>query len=407
MHDHLFYQLEPAGSTSVVPAQSTFAKLYLASGVTTIRTAGTLDLDADARIKRQIDAGQEPGPKIHITGAYLEATTTAPDPVGIAIQVARDADRGATSFKAYRTLRALELKAAIAAAHDRGLTITGHLCAVGFREAAALGIDNLEHGIVVDSEFYPEKRPDQCPDQWAVLGALLRMNPGDSHIRQTIDVLVRHSVAVTSTLAVFESYAIDDSDIDPRVPVLISTRLRDAFQAARNRRKDRRSAGQSWWARALRQEMAFERAFVSAGGKLLAGADPTGWGGIVAGYGDQRGLELLVSAGFSSEQSVAIATSNGARFLNDRTVGQIAEGMQADLVVLQGNPSRRISDVRNVELVFKDGVAYDPQKLVASAAGTLGEFPSGEFKLERLFTWPVIIGLTLLALLAVELLRVR
>jgi hypothetical protein len=153
--------------------------------------------------------------------------------------------------------------------------------------------------------------------------------------------------------------------------------------------------------------MAFERAFVSAGGKLLAGADPTGWGGIVAGYGDQRGLELLVSAGFSSEQSVAIATSNGARFLNDRTVGQIAEGMQADLVVLQGNPSRRISDVRNVELVFKDGVAYDPQKLVASAAGTLGEFPSGEFKLERLFTWPVIIGLTLLALLAVELLRVR
>jgi hypothetical protein len=228
------------------------------------------------------------------------------------------------------------------------------------------------------------------------------MNPGDSYIRQTIDVLVRHGVAVTSTLAVFESYAIDESDIDPRVPALLSTRVQDAFQAARNRRKDRRSAGQSWWAGALRQEMAFERAFVSAGGKLLAGADPTGWGGIVAGYGDQRGLELLVSAGFSPEQSIAIATSNGARFLNDRTVGRIADGMQADLVVLQGNPSRRISDVRNVELVFKDGVAYDPQQLVASVAGTLGEFP-----LERLFTWPVFVGLALLALLAVELLRVR
>jgi hypothetical protein len=153
--------------------------------------------------------------------------------------------------------------------------------------------------------------------------------------------------------------------------------------------------------------MAFERAFVSAGGTLLAGADPTGWGGIVAGYGDQRGLELLVSAGFSPEQSVAIATSNGARFLNDHTVGRIAEGLKADLVVLLGNPSRRISDVRNVELVFKDGVAYDPQQLVASAAGTLGEFPSGKFPLERLFTWPVFVGLALLALLAVELLRVR
>jgi imidazolonepropionase-like amidohydrolase len=398
MHDHLFYQLEPGGATSVVPAQRTFAMLYLASGVTTIRTAGTLDLDADARIKRQIDAGEEPGPKVHLTGAYLQATTAAPDPDGIARQVATDADRGATSFKAYTTLRASELKAAITAAHDRGLTITGHLCAVGFREAAALGIDNLEHGIAVDTEFYAGKRPDECPDQWKAFEALLRMKPGDSRIQQTIDVLVRDGVAVTSTLAVFEAYAIDESDIDPRVPVLVSARLRDTFQAARDRRRDGQKAGQSWYAGVLRQEMAFERAFVRAGGKLLAGADPTGWGGIVAGYGDQRGLELLVSAGFSPEESIAIATSNGARFLHDRTVGSIAEGLQADLVVLQGNPSRDIRDVRNVELVFKDGVAYDPERLVAAAAGTLGEFP-----LERLFTWPVIMMLALLAtIVAVE-----
>jgi imidazolonepropionase-like amidohydrolase len=160
MHDHLFYEVNSEGSTSVVPAQRTFARLYLASGVTTIRTAGTVDLNADARIKRRIDAGQEAGPKIHLTGTYLGARTTAPDPDGIANQVAKDADQGATSFKAYTTLRASELKAAIGAAHDRGLTITGHLCAVGFREAAALGIDNVEHGIALDSELYREKRPD-------------------------------------------------------------------------------------------------------------------------------------------------------------------------------------------------------------------------------------------------------
>jgi imidazolonepropionase-like amidohydrolase len=247
MHDHLFYQLEPAaGSTSVVLAPRTFARLYLASGVTTIRTAGTMDFNADARIKRQIDAGQEPGPKIHLTGTYLQATTTAPDPEGIARQVAKDAERGATSFKAYTSLRASELKAAVAAAHERGLTITGHLCAVGFREAAALGIDNLEHGIALDSELDSEKRPDECPNQWAVFGALLRMEPGDSDIRQTIDALVRHGVAVTSTLAVLESYAIYESEIDRRVPVLISARLQDTFQAARDRRKDRKADGQSW-----------------------------------------------------------------------------------------------------------------------------------------------------------------
>src|SRR3984885_3694318 len=332
LHEHLFYELEPGGTTSDVLAQRTFARLYLGSGVTTIRTAGTLDLDGDARLKRQIDAGQEAGPKIHLTGRYLQGTTAAPDPDAIAKQVAMDADRGATSFKAYTTLRASELQGGIAAAHARGLTITGHLCAVGFREAASLGIDNLEHGIAVDSEFYREKRPDECPDQGKIFDALLHMAPGDVRIRQTIDVLVRDGVAVTSTLAVLESYAIDESGMDPRVPVLMSAGLRGTFQAARDWRKDRKATGNSWWWwDILRQEMAFERAFVGAGGKLLAGADPTGWGGIVAGYGDQRGLELLVTAGFAPEQAIAIATSNGARFLRDRTVGSIAEGLQADL----------------------------------------------------------------------------
>jgi hypothetical protein len=131
--------------------------------------------------------------------------------------------------------------------------------------------------------------------------------------------------------------------------------------------------------------MELERAFVNAGGTLLAGADPTGWGAIVAGYGDERGIELLVAAGFSPEASIAIATSNGATFLKDPTVGRIAEGLSADLVVVQGNPSRRISDLRNVELVFKDGVAYDPGQLEAAAAGTLGDYT-----LEQLATWPIV-----------------
>jgi hypothetical protein len=304
-----------------------------------------------------------------------------------------DADRGATSFKAYTSLRAAELRAAIDAAHARGLPLTGHLCAVSFREAAALGIDNIEHGLAFDSGLYDGKRPDECPAQWTVMRAVLAKHVGDPDIRQLIDMLVKHGVAITSTLAVIESYASDESDIDPRVPVLVASRLRDAFQRARDDRKDRQKAGQPWWTAVLRHEMQFERAFVTAGGTLLAGADPTGWGAIVAGYGDQRGLELLVGAGFSPEASIAIATSNGARFLKDAAVGRVAEGLSADLVVVQGNPSRRISDLRNVELVFKNGVAYDPERLVAAAAGTLGEYP-----LERLVTWPIVGVLGLLAL---------
>ena len=392
MHDHLFYQVEPSTGTVTVLAQRPFARLYLASGVTTIRTTGAANFDADAAFRRDIDAGKEVGPRIYLTGPYLNAETPQSDPERVAKRVEYFADRGATSFKAYTTLRPSELQAAIIAAHQRGLTVTGHLCAVGFRDAAAMGIDNLEHGVIVDTEFLATKQPDECPNAWDAYGALLRVETGDADMRRTIDTLVRNRVAVTSTLAVFESYAMDALDVDRRVPIVLSAQLHDLFEQSQERRKDRKLAAQSWWAALLKKEMTFERAFVAAGGRLLAGADPTGWGAILAGYGDQRGLELLVSAGFSPEQAISIATSNGAAFLKAPTIGRIAEGLTADLVVLRGDPSKDITAVRDVELVFKDGVAYDPEQLVASVAGTLGAR-----SLSEMLAWVMMIGSALAA----------
>ena len=158
MHDHLFYQM---GSEVAVRAAESFAMLYLASGVTTIRTAGASDLASELRIKRLIDAGDQPGPTIYVSSPYLN---TLSDPARSAGQVAAWADQGATSFKAYTSLRRDELDAVVKAAHERGLKVTGHLCAVGFKEAVALGIDNLEHGLLVDTEFFSGKQPDQCPE---------------------------------------------------------------------------------------------------------------------------------------------------------------------------------------------------------------------------------------------------
>jgi Amidohydrolase family len=213
---------------------------------------------------------------------------------------------------------------------------------------------------------------------------------GDARIRTTIDQLVRRGVAITSTLAMLESYAIDANDIDRRVPVLLSSGYFDTFQRARQHRKDPAKAGQAAWAAALRAEMAFERAFATAGGTLLAGADAAGWGGTVAGYADQRQLELLVEAGFTPEQAVQIATSNGAKFLGNGRIGVIAPGRQADLVVVRGDVSRSIADVRNVDLVFKNGIAYEPNPLIAATAGTLGTFT-----IVSVLKWPVAIGLAL------------
>jgi len=106
---------------------------------------------------------------------------------------------------------------------------------------------------------------------------------------------------------------------------------------------------------------------------LLAGLDPTGYGGVIAGYGDQREIELLVEAGFTPPQAIRIATLNGARFMGeDKSIGSIEAGKAADLVLIRGNPATNIKDIENVVLVFKDGVGYDPAKLVKAANGTVG-----------------------------------
>ena len=121
--------------------------------------------------------------------------------------------------------------------------------------------------------------------------------------------------------------------------------------------------------------MALEREFVAAGGLLLAGPDPTGAGHVVPGFSDQRELELLVDAGFSPLEAIRIGTLNGAIYegLTDR-IGSIAPGKDADLLVVRGDPASRIGDVENVEYVFKDGVGYDPRKLLSSVAHDYGRY---------------------------------
>jgi imidazolonepropionase-like amidohydrolase len=382
MHEHLFYPT-PGGGSDGLPLYGEMAdsapRLYLAGGVTSARTTGSVEPYTDLSVKKLIDAGQKPGPKLHITGPYIG------DLLGLAPQLhtlagPEDAGRlvdywaaaGVTSFKAYMSIKSAELKVAIEHAHARGLKITGHLCAVGFREAAALGIDNLEHGIVVDTEFYPEKKPDVCPAHAADEDFAKNVAIDGVAVQDMIRDLVAHHVAVTSTLAVFETFV-------PNRPRLVKEAAAqkaltvDAWSSYLRTRAAIAEKNNPLYAVALQKEMQFERAFVKAGGLLLAGCDPTGYGGVVPGYGDERGLELLVEAGFTPLQAIHIATQNGATFLGEEaTIGSIAAGKAADLVVLSGNPAVNIDDIENVETVFKDGLGYDPVKLSQSVQGMVG-----------------------------------
>jgi len=135
------------------------------------------------------------------------------------------------------------------------------------------------------------------------------------------------------------------------------------------------SAGRPDRAAMFARNMALERAFVAAGGLLIAGPDPTGNGGVLPGFGDQREVELLVEAGFTPVEAIQIATLNGATYLGQQDrIGSIAEGKNADLVVIKGNPASRISDIENVEIVFKDGVGFDSPRLFDSVKQRYGQY---------------------------------
>lgn len=382
MHNHMFF---PQGGSPAIYSNmgSSFPRLYLALGVTTIRTTGSVAPYTDIEIKKLIDSGRVIGPKMHITAPYLEGRG-AFTPVMHQLTGVDDvrrmvnfwADQGATSFKAYMNISRDELRAAVEEAHKRGLKITGHLCSIGYREAAEIGIDNLEHGLFADSEFVADKKPDQCPGA-AVSASLRQLDLNSAPVQETIRTLVAKKVAITSTLPVFEAAGAPLTQtgigaasalMNPRVFAVMSTDARVRYLSARAR-----VSASSNFVALLRKAMDFERAFVAAGGLLIAGLDPTGNGGIVAGFGDLRQVELLVEAGFTPVEAIKIASLNGAKFLGeDARIGSIAAGKQADLMIVKGNPAANILDIENVEIVFKDGVGYDSEKLIQSVQGLVG-----------------------------------
>ena len=380
MHNHLFF---PEGGSPPIYSDMaiSFPRLYLALGVTTIRTTGSVTPYTDLEVKRRIDAGTMIGPKMHVTAPYLEGKG-AFTPVMRELTGVEDArrmvnywaDAGATSFKAYMNISRDQLRAVVEEAHKRKLKVTGHLCSVTYKEAADIGIDNLEHGLMASTDFVAAKEPDKCPQGGNA--SLLNLDINSAAAQETIKKLVDKKVAITSTLPVFEASApITQSGIGAASALLNSRMLNTMSADARVRYLSNRARipANAPTAQLVRKSMDFERAFVRAGGLLIAGLDPTGNGGVVAGFGDHREVELLVEAGFTPVEAIKIATLNGAIFLGeDSRIGSVASGKIADLMVVKGNPAANIADIENVEIVFKNGIGWDTEKLIQSVQGLVG-----------------------------------
>jgi hypothetical protein len=326
-------------------------------------------------MKAAVEAGEAPGPRMHITGPYITGAgvggymTEVATPEDARRVVGYWADEGATWFKAYTRISRDALGAAIDEAHRRGLKFTGHLCSVSFREAVALGIDALEHGLFTNSDYVQDKQPSICPAD--MRESLMEVDLAGPEVQATFRDMVENDVALTSTLAVYELLVPGRPPLEDRVLEALAPEVEEEYLETRE--QILANAEGSIWPELFRRAQAFEKAFVEAGGLLGAGVDPTGIGGALPGFGDQRNFELLVEAGFTPVEVVEIMTLNGARILDvDDELGSIERGKIADLVVIDGNPIADPADIRSVTLVFKDGVGYDSAALIKSVEGVVG-----------------------------------
>ena len=370
MHNHTFYTT----SQRRIQLDYTAPMLYLASGVTTIRTTGSYAPYSELELKEAINQGQRVGPKMFITGPYITGgegytyMTRLKDAEDAKRVVRYWAEEGVDWFKAYNMISREELQAAIEEAHAHGLKVTGHLCSVSFREAVALGIDNLEHGFFTNTDYDEDKPLDECPSDFRE--SLLDMEMDSDAVQATFTEMIDAGVGMTSTLAVYEMYVPNRPPLEQRVLDAMSGEVQQEYLQTRANIADQNS---QMWKQLFAKSLEFEKAFVEAGGLLASGVDPTGYGGALPGYGDQRNFELLHEAGFETAEVVQIMSLNGARILGiDAETGSIEAGKIADLVLIDGDLNSDPALIRNVDLVFREGVGYDASALVRAVEGRVG-----------------------------------
>ncbi|MGN6515023.1 MAG: amidohydrolase family protein [Rhizomicrobium sp.] len=372
VHEHLFYIM---GKHNYASMLETFPRLYLAGGTTTARTGGSMTPYGDIKLKQTIEKGEMIGPDLDVTGPYLNGplpilkmhTLTGPDDAAKTVNYW--ADEGATSFKLYTNITRAEAKAAIDAAHARGLKVTGHLCSITYREAAELGIDNLEHGFAVMTDFNKNKQPDLCPD--GSQQALADLDVNSEGVKSLMDYLIARHVALTSTLTVFETFTPGRPEAPARALDMLIPELRAAYETQwKKTAEDKRFKP---YAVIFPKLMTLEKMFVDAGGTLLAGTDPTGYGGVIPGFSGKREVELLVEAGFPFPQALKIATLNGATYLGrSRDVGSLAVGKRADIALVQGDPMKNAAVIERMPFVFKKGIGYDSNAIFDAMKGQVG-----------------------------------
>ena len=318
LHEHLYY---PVGPNVYGQLGQSFTRLYLAGGVTTMRTGGNTNGVMDIVIKQRADRGEIAAPAMDATAPYLEGPNTQlqmhalTGPDDARAQVNYWAGMGATSFKAYMNITRAQLGAAIDEAHKRGLKVTGHLCSVTYGEAVDLGIDNLEHGFLASTDFVAAKQPDVCPGQATGQRADRGPRRPGAPFRRFVKKLVDSRVALTSTMTVFETFARSTDAARRRraLPQLKESRSSrpSSASAGTSSRPTRRYCRRAWRSSSRLRGPAHARG--------RHGPDRSG---AIPGFSNQRQDRLLVEAGFTPPKRSLDLHLDGAKYLGrDSRIG--------------------------------------------------------------------------------------
>ena len=373
LHEHLYYTSPLKDFFSLTELPFSFPRMYLAAGVTTMRTGGSIEPQTDLTVKRMILEGKLTGPDIDASAPYIErkgfdipSLNVIKDTAEAALSVAFWSAKGCTSFKMYMHATKEDLAVVVREAHKRGLKVTGHIGAMTYREAAATGIDNLEHGFMASTDFVTDKKENELPLNGRK--SLTDLDVNSAQIKDLIRFLISKKVALTSTLPVFEPYTdreiVHGGGLDALLP-----EIKEGLTAQWTQMQHKDSTSVSLF----KKELAWEKQFYDAGGLLVAGTDPTGAGRTIAGYSNYREIELLAEAGFTAPQAIKICTLNGAVYLEKaKDIGTVEKGKKADLVLIDGDLEKNIMDIRKTAIVFKNGVGFDSKQLFESVKGKVG-----------------------------------
>jgi hypothetical protein len=349
---------------------------HLAAGVTTVRDMAN-DPDALLGFKRRFEAGEEVGPRVFMSG-IMEGPGPFAGPTKVLIDdeakaraaVDNYAKQGYQGVKIYSSVKPELVPVIAKLAHDKGLHVGGHVPAyMTARQFIEAGADEMQHiNFVFLNFFFDEVQDTRTPARFTTVaqrGSKLDLN--SSEVRSFVQLLKKRHVVLDPTVTVFYTmftrqpgaigpgYAPIASRLPPQIRRSLLTGGLPIPAGSEQQYQDSADA-----------LLRMIKLLYDSGITLVAGTDD------LPGFTLHRELELYVQAGISAPEALRIATLKAAKVLErEADLGAIAPGKFADMILVDGDPARRISDIRNTDLVVKDGKVYE----VAALYRSIGVLP--------------------------------